>query len=177
MLGSDIGCALKKTIARSRVAASFGSSICITNAWHGFMHIRSCQVSNHPYYTTGVGLSELEDVERHFSASNHVASLTRHTTKFHRLQYIDLHYRYADAQKYAALGRFIYENYCQALTIIAEESGPLNEMEIQHGFTGNNYAQWLDEERHYLETAGKEPESEKLTSAYLAAYDAWQVAE
>lgn len=147
------------------------------NAMHGWSHIRPCQCENHPLYLSDVGLSDLEDCERSFSRSNQVAPLTRHASKFHRHQFIDLHFQYMDWQRYQALGKFQYDNLRQAYRIIHENRELLREAERVHGYTGADYQRWLDEEKAYLLIVGKEPEEDVLTFGYLKALDSWQKAE
>lgn len=60
LLGYDIGCAFKKTIANSSVGPKFEGR-CTMNAMHGWSHIRPCQCDNHPLYLDHVGLSNMED--------------------------------------------------------------------------------------------------------------------
>src|ERR1700753_76005 len=104
-MGYDIGCAFSKTLEKSSVGAKFDGR-CTMNAMHGWSHIRPCQCKNHPLYLNEVGLSDMEDCERSFSQSNAVALLTRHASKFHRLQFIDMHFGHANWQHYRAPGKF-----------------------------------------------------------------------
>lgn len=147
------------------------------NAMHGWSHIRPCQCENHPLYLKNVGLSDLEDCERSFSQSNQVAALTRHATKFHRHQYIDLHFQHADWQRYQSLGKFQYENMRQAHRLIEENRELLLEANRLHGFTSNDYKKWLEEEKEYLLVVGKEPEEDKLMFEYIKVRDQWHKAE
>lgn len=147
------------------------------NAMHGWSHIRPCQCENHPLYLDNVGLSDLEDCERSFSQSNQVAALTRHATKFHRHQYIDLHFQHTDWQRYQSLGKFQYDNIRQAIRILDENHELLREAERVHGFTSLDYRRWLDEEKAYLLTVGKEPEEDKLWFEYIGVRDKWHEAE
>lgn len=147
------------------------------NAMHGWSHIRPCQCENHPLYLDNVGLSDLEDCERSFSLSNLVAPLTRHASKFHRHQFIDLHFTHTDRQRYQSLGKFQYDNYRQACRIIEENRALLQEAHSKHGFTATDYRKWLEEEKEYLKIVGKRSDDEKIAFLYLEAYDQWQAAE
>lgn len=108
-LGFDIGCSFDKTVKASRLlsekAASLGLQV-VVNAFHGWAHNRLCQLEYHPLYRRGLGLEDLETLERVFSSSNSIARTIRHTTKFHWAQYVDLHFRQWDADKYQGLGKY-----------------------------------------------------------------------
>jgi hypothetical protein len=168
---------MKKTIAKSRVQQAFRDSLCTVNVFHGFAHIRECQVENLPYYLPNVGLATLEDVETHFSQSNEVACLTRHGTKYHRLQYIDMHYRYADFQRYRGLGRTLYLAYRNALSTIEDYRDEIEHVRRQYGYTGTDYVAWLEEEKKYLTTVGKEPQEEKYRYLYIEALNDWRAVQ
>jgi hypothetical protein len=147
------------------------------DAFHGGLHIYSCQINNHPQFVPGTCLSDLVDCERHFSQSNRLATTTRHASKFHRLQAMDNHYRYQDSQHYENLGRYMLNNYRQAYDIIDKTSKSLGNMRATKGFTGDDYEAWLVEERAYLATVGKEPEDEKNMRLYYEAYVAWRTSQ
>jgi hypothetical protein len=104
-IGSDIGCQLSKTVAASslREKAANSNLRLAVNAFHGHAHNRTCQLQNHPLYLPGFGLEDLETCERVFSSSNAVASLIRHASHFHYVQFLDLHFRQWDEDKYLEL--------------------------------------------------------------------------
>lgn len=78
----------------------------IVNAFHGWAHNRLCQLKYHPLYRTGMGLEDLETLERFFSSSNTIARTNRHATVFHWHQATDLHFRQWDEQKYQELSTY-----------------------------------------------------------------------
>lgn len=78
----------------------------VVNAFHGWAHNRLCQLQYHPLYRQGLGLEDLETLERIFSSSNAVARTVRHATQFHWMQAMDLHYRQWDEEKYQELSMF-----------------------------------------------------------------------
>lgn len=82
LFGSDIGCSIQKTIASSSLGPAFAAKQCrcCLNAMHGYTHNWACQKANHPNVVEGLGLEDLETLERIFSASNAVASVTRYAT-------------------------------------------------------------------------------------------------
>lgn len=108
MLGFDVGCTFKKTVASSALVgprAREQELRVIVNAFHGWAHNRGCQISHHPLYTTGAGLEDFEGMERFFSSSNDVAGVVRYASRFHYLQAFDLHFQQWDEDKYVALSK------------------------------------------------------------------------
>jgi Kyakuja-Dileera-Zisupton transposase len=109
-MGYDIACSHITTVA----ASSIGEKACTrwlllaVNAFHGYAHNLLCQLRNHPLYILGLGLEDLETCEQVFSASNAVAWVVRHSSYFHWLQYIDLHYRQWDEDKYFELSMILF---------------------------------------------------------------------
>ncbi|KAG1738166.1 uncharacterized protein EDB91DRAFT_1082915 [Suillus paluster] len=99
--GYDIGCSYQATVNASSISA------------------KACSHQHH-----GLGLKDLETCERVFSGSNTVAPVIRHASYFHWLQFIDLHFRQWDADRYLELSKVfqvldIQENF---LENVAEES-------------------------------------------------------
>ncbi|KAK7438741.1 hypothetical protein VKT23_017871 [Stygiomarasmius scandens] len=86
ILGYDIGCSFEQTIKSSSLGARFQEQGCRTcvNAFHGYSHNFLCQLLYHPLNIEGMGLEDLETLERIFSASNHLASITRYATAYRR---------------------------------------------------------------------------------------------
>ncbi|KAL1740505.1 hypothetical protein HDZ31DRAFT_47379, partial [Schizophyllum fasciatum] len=104
-IGYDIGCTHRTTIQSSTLskkATELGLDITV-DAFHGYAHNRQCQLKNHPLYREGYGLEDLSTCERVFSSSNAVARLVRHASKFHYGQFIDLHYRHWNNERYGEL--------------------------------------------------------------------------
>ena len=105
-LGYDIACSFAATLSASSLGAharQLGLKL-VVPAFHGHAHNRLCAITNHVQVSPGFGLEDLETCERVFSASNGVARLTRHATPFHRRQFIDMHFRQWDEDKYEGLG-------------------------------------------------------------------------
>jgi hypothetical protein len=105
----DIGCTFSKTLGNSNIGpqAAEKNFRLMVGAFHGYAHNRRCQLSWHPLYIKGTGLTEGEGCEHVFSSSNDVARNTRHATRFHRQQAIDEHFKFWDADKYALLSTYI----------------------------------------------------------------------
>lgn len=77
----------------------------VVNSFHGHAHNCRCQLWFHPLYRSGLGLEDLETCERVFSGSNAVAPVIRHASYFHWLQFVDLHFRQWDADRYLELSK------------------------------------------------------------------------
>lgn len=176
LVGYDIGCAYKKTAAKSSFGPTLKAQFVIPSM-HGYAHNRACQLGHHPKYIMGAGLEDFEGCERVFSASNECARLSRHATTFHRLQSIDAHFKQWDTDKYANIGTFIRNNYRQALTIIAEFGDILSQLHTLKGSTETDLLRWFGEEVTYLASLTKEPESDTLAVGYVEALVAYQEAE
>ncbi|OBZ74171.1 hypothetical protein A0H81_06337 [Grifola frondosa] len=158
-LGYDIWCAFSKTLATSSLndralAACFSG---VVPAFHGHSHNRGCQVLWHPMYMEGAGKEDFEGCERLFSESNALASGTRLATPFHRRQAIEQFFTFWGEQKHAESGRFIFNNYRQALDIIRDGSLELDvfSRELKTGPT--EYEEYLVQEREHLRSLKAEP--------------------
>jgi hypothetical protein len=101
----DIGCTFDKTIDNSHIGlvARRKELRMMVGAFHGHAHNCGCQLLWHPLYIKGTGLTEGEGCKHIFSASNDLAQITRTSSRFHRLQAIEDHFRFWDEDKYAVL--------------------------------------------------------------------------
>src|ERR1700679_1247091 len=84
LVGYDIGCVFGGTILSSSLGTRFqesGSRTCV-NAFHGYSHNYQCQLKNHPNNIAGMGLEDLETLERVFSSSNALAAVTRYSSAY-----------------------------------------------------------------------------------------------
>lgn len=137
MFGYDIGCSFRSTIAQSSLGPQFGQrqwSTCIP-AFHGYTHNYRCQLSYHPLRIRGMGLEDLEVLERVFSSSNAVARTTRFMTAHRRRVYIDLHFQQWDADKYLNLGTMLLNNFKQVFGLIKKLSVDIAASVQYHGLT------------------------------------------
>ncbi|KAF8447619.1 hypothetical protein L210DRAFT_3609891 [Boletus edulis BED1] len=178
-IGHDISCASKSTVASSSLgpkAAELNLQI-VVNAFHGFAHNRTCQLDNHPLYLRGFGNEDLETCERIFSSSNSTAPLIRHASYFHWKQFIDLHFDQWDQDKYLELGKFLIDNYRQALRIIDQYTKQLQAFKRTTGFTDEDFEQWYNEEKTYLHDCAKEPKGTALAVEYVELLQKFQFAE
>jgi hypothetical protein len=186
--GYDIGCAFTKTLASSslgRRARELHLRL-LTGAFHGHSHHRGCQLDYHPQYIKGIGLTDAEGCERIFSASNAIASGTRHASKFHRHQAIEEHFAFWDEDKYAALseclvqfgtgqslthprllGTFLHNHYREALAIVQSWPAQMAQISSQLQVTEADFESYLEQERQYLCSRTHEPQEESLRFHYV----------
>lgn len=169
LVGYDIGCSFQKTISTSSLGPAFedGRCRCVVNAFHGYSHNYNCQLSNHPNSIEGMGLEDLETLERVFSLSNALAPVTRYMTAYRRRVFIDLYFQQWDADKYQNLGTMLYQNYRQALKVIET-----NTIDVAHVLALKNLdeaalIQFIDNERKYFQNIGKQQEGDLHTIAYV----------
>ncbi|KIO28405.1 hypothetical protein M407DRAFT_47183, partial [Tulasnella calospora MUT 4182] len=146
-------------------------------AMHGYAHNRLCQCSHHPKYVAGTGLEDFETCERFFSISNDCARVTRHATRFHRHQLIDIFLSQWSEDKFLSSAQFIRNNYIQALSILRDNALILNKELSSKKLTEDAVHSWLDEESQYLSGLIREPEHETMTVAYIEALQALAAAE
>ncbi|KAH9916348.1 hypothetical protein B0H21DRAFT_703065 [Amylocystis lapponica] len=169
LLGYDIGCTFDDTIRNSSLGPKWQqhSSRCCVNAFHGYTHNYACQTKNHPNVIEGMGLEDLETLERIFSGSNNLASVTRYASAYRRRVFIDEYFQQWDQEKYGALSTMIYQNYLQALGIIKTESVALVDAMRSLDITKDDLTAWYQDERQYFQTLGQESESNLHAVAYV----------
>jgi hypothetical protein len=169
LMAYDIGCSFKETIAHSSLAELFEkrNCRCCVNAFHGYSHNFACQVKNHPNIIEGMGLEDLETLERVFSASNLLAGITRYMSAYRRCVFIDLFFKQWDAEKYQNLGNMLFNNYKQALQIIEDEQPALDDAKNSLGIKDGELEKWQKEKAEYFSRLGQEPERDILKIAYV----------
>ena len=169
LVGYDIGCVFGGTILSTSLGARFkesGSRTCV-NAFHGYSHNYKCQCKNHPNNITGIGLEDLETLERVFSSSNALAAVTRYASAFWRRLYIEMHFSQWDEDKYSNLATMLRNNYHQALDIIKKDGHAVEQAKISMGITDEDLDLWKTEREEYFQTLGQEPESKVHAIAYV----------
>ncbi|KAF9790844.1 hypothetical protein BJ322DRAFT_1170390 [Thelephora terrestris] len=156
--GYDIGCVFKKTIASSSLGPKFdeSESRCCVNAFHGYSHNFTCQTKNHPNVIDGMGLEDLETMERIFSSSNQVAAVTRYASAYHRRVFIDMFLQQWDDDKYQNLASMLFNNYRQALSIIDVEGPAVEETAHALGISLSDLETWHHQQAEFFETIGEE---------------------
>ncbi|KAI0373907.1 hypothetical protein BV20DRAFT_936995 [Pilatotrama ljubarskyi] len=151
-LGYDIYCEFDKTLKRSSLGPRAEGRVSgVVPTFHGHSHNRPCQLLWHPMYMAGVGKEDFEGCERFFSQLNGLASGTRLATQFHRHQAIEQYVQFWGTQKHEESGKFIFNNYRQALQIIDEGVRALDVYALELGTSDADYERYLVEERDYLQ--------------------------
>ncbi|KAG6895281.1 hypothetical protein C0992_002165 [Termitomyces sp. T32_za158] len=165
----DIGCSFDGTIDRSSLGPLFKERrcTCCVNAFHGYSHNFLCQVQYHPSIIKGMGLEDLETLERVFSSSNQLAPVTRYMSKHRRRVFIDLFFRQWDEEKYENLGTMLLNNYTQALRIINDDGPEFTRAKQEFNVQEGDLEKWRLDEKEYFSTLGKEPEGHLLKIAYV----------
>ncbi|KAJ6459300.1 hypothetical protein C8R45DRAFT_1109624 [Mycena sanguinolenta] len=151
--GYDIGCHFETTINNSDLGdkARNNQFRSLVGSFHGHAHNRLCQLSFLATYVRGMGLEDLEGCERYFSRSNGLARSVRYASKFHRKQEITTFMRQIDdLETYANLGKFLCDNYRQALKILKTEPELKRWMLVEGIDDYDTFHVWLEEEREYL---------------------------
>jgi Kyakuja-Dileera-Zisupton transposase len=169
MVGYDIGCAMEGTVQKTPLGAEFraqGCRFCV-NAYHGYAHNFACQCKNHPNNLEGMGLEDLETMERLYSLSNALAPVIRYATKYRRRMLLDLFMRQYDEDKYTNLGIMLTNNYKQALKIRVESGRLLDLLLHSIDATRGDLDRWQEEQRQHFETVGTEPDYDIHRVAYV----------
>ncbi|KAG1791119.1 uncharacterized protein HD556DRAFT_1445641 [Suillus plorans] len=171
--GYDIGCSYQTTVNASSISAKARSHQhqFIVNSFHGRAHNHRCQLRFHPLYRRGLGLEDLETCERVFSGSNTVAPVIHHASYFHWLQFVDLHFRQWDADRYLELSKFLYNNYKQALAIVNDLTPAVEELKLALKITDVDFEHWNAEELDFLESMAEESDEDVEAMAYVEALE------
>lgn len=179
MIGYDIGCSFAGTIRRSSLGPTFETQQCRCgpNKFHGYTHSYLCQVTHHPNVIPGMGLEDLETLERIFSASNALASVTRYASRYRRHMLIDIFFQQWDDEKYANLGLMIYNNYRQALQIIQVEGRLFDNAMHEAGIQASQLNQWSQEEADYVASLGQEDDHDVHAVAYVELLEELRILE
>ncbi|KAI1782519.1 hypothetical protein LXA43DRAFT_977529 [Ganoderma leucocontextum] len=174
LVGYDIGCAFGETVQHTTLKPAFqasGSRFCV-NAFHGYSHSYDCQVQHHPNVIEGIGLEEMETLERIFSTSNQLAPVIRYASPYRRHSLIHAFFRQWDHEKYSNIGLFLYNNYVQALEIIDKNTEAIAATLRDLGITSAQLAEYEREEHKYFTTLKDEDEGNLWTVAYVETLQA-----
>ncbi|KAI9064712.1 hypothetical protein FKP32DRAFT_1611038 [Trametes sanguinea] len=167
--GFDIACSFLETILSSSLGPAFlksGSHLCV-NAFHGYSHNYQCQLRNHPNIIPGIGIEDLETMERIFSASNHLAPIIRYASAYRRRLLIDAFFHHWDEEKYQNLALMLYNNLKQALDIINKTTPELLEALKSIGATVQDLREYRRRELEYFEQLGQEQPRDIHAIAYV----------
>lgn len=114
-----------------------------------------------------MGLEDLETLERLFSASNQLASLTRYMSPYRRRVFIDMFFQQWDRDKYQNLATFLHNNYLQALKIVEEEGADFESDLTLKGLTVEDLEGYFADETKHLKELGKESQEDIHAVAYV----------
>ncbi|KAI0648466.1 hypothetical protein C8Q79DRAFT_999796 [Trametes meyenii] len=158
LIGYDIGCVFGGTISRSSLGPEFRNlnCRCCVDAFHGYSHNHWCQTQHHPSVIEGTGIEDLGGMERIFSASNQLASVTRYASRYHRRMIIDMFFKQWDDDKYVNLATMLLNNYKQALKIIEDFLVEVDAALSRLGSSRDDLIQWQEEEAAYFANVGHE---------------------
>ena len=172
MGGYDVGCSFEGTVQRSpKLGKRFQElegRLCV-GAFHGYSHEYSCQVAYHPNMIQGIGLEDLETMERIFSASNKLAAIVRYASAYCRRLLMDVYFQQWDDERYQTLGKLLYDNYRQARDIISQEGLRLADAMKALDLTPERLNEFAAEERKYLASLGTEHQWDIHAVAYVEA--------
>ncbi|KAJ3807341.1 hypothetical protein F5876DRAFT_90615 [Lentinula aff. lateritia] len=162
IMGYDIGCSFEGTIQRSSLGPEFAKQGCRTcvNAFHG-------QHKYHPLNILGMGLEDLETLERLFSSSNQLAPITRYMTAYRRRVFIDIFLQQWDREKYQNLATMLHNNYVQALDVLEEEAQALQADLLAKGISVEDLEAYFIDKANHLKEMGKEVEGDLHALAYV----------
>ena len=106
-------------------------------------------------------------MERIFSSSNQLASVTRYASSFRCQLFIETFFRQWDQEKGTNVGTFILRNYIQALDIIKRNSAALEETLRSLNVTHQMLDDWEKEEQLYFNTLGQKNPWDTHAVAYV----------
>lgn len=157
MIAYDIGCATETTVSRSSLGPEFrrkNAKFCVP-AFHAYTHNHICQMHYHPNNINGMGIEDVESLERVFGASNELAPVLRYTTAYRRRLFIETYFKQWDEDKETSTGTFLLSNYTQALEIIEQETTVAHSLDYE-GVTTEEIEKWAEEEQEYFTHLGEE---------------------
>lgn len=137
------------------------------DAFHGYAHNFACQTKNHPNGIQGAGLEDFGTIKRFFSASNAIAPVIRYASPYRRHVFLDLFFKQWDEDKYLNLATMIFNNYKQALGILASESIALDEAKRSLSISDDDLESWRAEEVDYFANVGKQSTWDVHAMAYV----------
>ncbi|KAK0503746.1 hypothetical protein EDD18DRAFT_1305633 [Armillaria luteobubalina] len=145
-MGYDIGCKFGGTVSRSPLGElAKAKKFCVlVGLFHGHAYNRLCQLQHLSTYLTGLGLEDLEMLERFFS---------KHINRFESFEHIS---------------KFLCNNYHQALQIIETEPALKKSMHDLGVANKKEFDSWLKEEVTYLSGLQREPPEETVEMEYFA---------
>ncbi|KIK28751.1 hypothetical protein PISMIDRAFT_90228 [Pisolithus microcarpus 441] len=169
----DIGCAFNMIARNSALGPMIHAlNLCLmVGAFHSHAHNCKCQLDWHLLYVHGTSHTEGEGCEHIFLASNMLAQNTRHSSKFHRQQAIKQHFAFWNADKYAALGNFLWNHYSSARSAIHTLTAKLDILKLQFQLTDADFERFHEQECSYLTNFKALPVQDQVLIKYIHALD------
>ncbi|KIY61650.1 hypothetical protein CYLTODRAFT_337237, partial [Cylindrobasidium torrendii FP15055 ss-10] len=181
--GFDCGCKLSKTARRSDLRKALDSKTLrmVVGAFHGFAHNRLCQLRFLPRYIQGLGLTDFEVLERLFSKSNALAPVTRHSSAFHRRQFVAAYFAHIDRiETYQSLSKqLLIANQVRDALANLSMGGMLQELMARAGMSNSKefHAQLADEEAYLNGLVNAPPSEATLRMEYAGALNSLELAQ
>lgn len=168
MIAYDIGCATEATVSRSSLGPEFQRkrAVFCVPAFHAYTHNHICQMRYHPNNIDGMGIEDVESLERVFGGLNQLAPIVRYSSAYRRRLWIETYFKQWDEDKDINTGTFLLNNYTQALEIIDQETAALHSLEYE-GITMEEIDRWADEEEDYFCNLGEEAPYNVHAVAYV----------
>ncbi|KAI0083236.1 hypothetical protein BDY19DRAFT_987949 [Irpex rosettiformis] len=169
LIGYNVGCTFSVTTERSSLGPAFtaaGGAFCVC-AFHGYSHSYDCQLEFHPNVIEGAGLEDLETMERLFSMTNALASVTRYASPYRRRLFIEAYLWQLDEDKHLSLGTFLLNNYKQALHIVDQQANDYKQAMTSLGITTADLDQWEVEQSNFFSRLGEEEPYNVHAIAYV----------
>ncbi|KAJ3831300.1 hypothetical protein F5878DRAFT_517426, partial [Lentinula raphanica] len=169
LMAYDIGCSFDGTIRSSSLGPEYEKQDCRTcvNSFHGYSHNAACQQKHHPLNIPGLGLEDLETLERFFSSSNQLASVTRYMSAYRRRVFIDMFLQQWDREKYQNLATMLFNNYVQALDILENEEPAFKNDLLVLGLTETDIDNYLVDEAKHIDLLGSETREDLYAIEYV----------
>ncbi|KAJ3725334.1 hypothetical protein C8R42DRAFT_718822 [Lentinula raphanica] len=169
LMAYDIGCSFDGTIRSSSLGPEYEKQDCRTcvNSFHGYSHNAACQQKHHPLNIPGLGLEDLETLERFFSSSNQLASVTRYMSAYRRRVFIDMFLQQWDREKYQNLATMLFNNYVQALDILENEEPAFKNDLLVLGLTETDIDNYLVDEAKHIDLLGSETQEDLYAIEYV----------
>ncbi|KAI6115508.1 hypothetical protein EDD16DRAFT_1693366 [Pisolithus croceorrhizus] len=133
-----------------------------------------CQLDWHPQYIQGTGHTKGEGCEHVFATSNELARSTRHATSFHHHQAIEQHFTFWDADKYAALSKYLWVHFDEAVRAISTLASELDVIKKEYNLIDEDFIQFHVDKHSYLENLKQPVIRDQLLIHYWDA--AWEAA-
>lgn len=169
LIGYDVGCTFSMTTERSSLGPAFAEAngVFCVNAFHGYSYSFKSQLEFHPNIIEGAELEDLETMERLFSITNALASITRYASAYRRRLFIKAYLTQIDEDKHLNSGTFMLNNYKQALDILDRGAKDFDQAMASLGITNTDLDQWDVEQAEFIAHIGEEDPHDLHAMVYV----------